>query len=132
MTEELYWLILTTLMTSFFWLPYILDRMMVRGLIGALANPTPDAKPQSAWAERSMAAHRNAVENLVVFAPLALATHALDMATALTATMCMVYFHARLAHFVIYTAGVPMLKTPAFAVGFAAQLVLALNLLGMM
>lgn len=133
MTEELYWLILTSLMTALFWLPYILDRMMVRGLMGAMANDrSPDDKAQSAWAERAIRAHSNAVENLVVFAPLAIATHVLAAGTALTATMCMVYFVARLAHYVIYTAGIPVLKTLAFAVGFIAQAVLALNLLGML
>ncbi|MBT5072846.1 MAG: MAPEG family protein [Kordiimonadaceae bacterium] len=132
MTVELYWLILTSLMTALFWLPYVLDRMMVRGLMGALANPSASDKPQSDWAQRSIRAHSNAVENLVVFAPLAIATHVLGAGSALTATMCMAYFVARLTHFVVYTAGIPIIKTPAFAVGFAAQAVLALNLLGML
>jgi uncharacterized MAPEG superfamily protein len=54
--------------------PYILDRVMVRGVMGAMANPSPSDKPQAAWAQRMMAAHTNAVENLVIFAPLVLAT----------------------------------------------------------
>ena len=132
MTVELYWLILTSLMTALFWLPYILNRMMVRGLTGALANPSSDDKPQAAWAQRAMSAHRNAVENLVIFAPLVIATHVLGAGTALTSTMCMAYFCARLAHYVIYTAGIPVLRTLAFAVGFIAQVVLALNLMGML
>src|SRR5262249_21671363 len=59
-------------MTGLLWVPYILDRIMVRGPIGAMANPGPKAKPHSAWAQRLMAAHIDAVENLVVFAPLVL------------------------------------------------------------
>ena len=39
------------------WLPYILDRILVRGLMGALANYDPDATPQSDWAQRAMRAH---------------------------------------------------------------------------
>jgi len=131
MTEELYWLILTTLMTSLLWLPYILNRIMVRGLMGGMANPSPDEKPQSEWANRAQAAHKNAVENLVLFAPLVIATHLLGVGTSLTATMCMIYFVARLAHYVIYTAGIPIIRTLTFATSFLAIIILALNLLGM-
>lgn len=131
MTTELYWLILATLMTSLMWLPYILDRIIVRGLIPAMDNPSSDDKPQSEWAKRAMLAHKNAVENLVLFAPLVIATHILGVGTSLTATMCMVYFVARLAHYVIYTAGIPVLRTLSFAASFLSVLILALNLLGM-
>jgi hypothetical protein len=34
-------------MTGLMWLPYILDRIMVRGLMGAMANPSPSDKAQS-------------------------------------------------------------------------------------
>ena len=40
MPKELYWLTLTALMTGLLWVPYILDRIMVRGTTGALANPS--------------------------------------------------------------------------------------------
>lgn len=131
MTEELYWLVLTALMTSLFWVPYILNRIAVRGLMGGMANPSADDKPQADWAERAMLAHKNAIENLVIFAALVLTTHLLDVGTPLTATMCMIYFVARIAHFVVYTVGIPVARTLAFAAGFLAELVLALNLLGM-
>ena len=31
MSHELFWLVMTAAMTGLMWLPYILDRMMVRG-----------------------------------------------------------------------------------------------------
>jgi uncharacterized MAPEG superfamily protein len=37
-----------------------------------------------------------------------------------------VYFWARVAHLIVYTLGLPVFRTLAFAVGFAAQAVLAL------
>ena len=43
---------------------------------------------------------------------------------------CAVYFWARLAHVIVYTMGVPVLRTLAFAVGFAAQAALALAVFG--
>src|SRR5262249_23212293 len=47
MSNELFWLALTVAMTGLFWVPYILDRIMVRGLMGALANPSLTDKAQS-------------------------------------------------------------------------------------
>jgi uncharacterized MAPEG superfamily protein len=126
MSKEIFWLVLTVAMTGLFWVPYILDRSMVRGLMGAMANPSPNDKPQSAWAERAMAAHYNAVENLVIFAPLVLVTQALGISTPATALACVLYFWARLAHFTIYTAGLPVLRTLSFTAGFIAQAILVL------
>jgi len=37
MSTELFWLVLTIAMTGLLWVPYILDRIMVRGPIGAMA-----------------------------------------------------------------------------------------------
>jgi uncharacterized MAPEG superfamily protein len=82
MSKELFWLTLTAAMTGLLWVPYILDRIMVRGAMGATANPSPNDKPQSAWAVRMMAAHTNTVENLVVFVPLVFVAHELNIHTA--------------------------------------------------
>src|SRR5262245_7771895 len=92
MSEELDWRTMTVALTGLMWSPYILDRIMVRGVMGAMANPSPTDKPQSVWAQRMMAAHVNAVENLVVFAPLVLVAQALNIHTAATAFACALYF----------------------------------------
>jgi uncharacterized MAPEG superfamily protein len=132
MSKELYWLTLTAAMTGLLWVPYILDRIMVRGTTGALANPSPNDVPQSAWAQRMIAAHANAVENLVVFAALVLIAQALNIHTAATAFACALYFWSRLAHVVVYTAGIPVLRTLSFAGGFIGQAILVLAILGWM
>ncbi|MHA1538296.1 MAG: MAPEG family protein [Alphaproteobacteria bacterium] len=132
MSQEMFWLILTALMTSLFWVPYVLNRMVVRGIVGAMANPSPDAKAQPEWAERARKAQSNAIENLVIFAALVLALEILKAGSALTATACAVYFWARLAHFIVYTAGIPVIRTVAFLGGWAVQVVLALVLLGVL
>jgi uncharacterized MAPEG superfamily protein len=128
MPKELFWLTLTTALTGVLWLPYILDRIVVRGLMGAMANPRPDAAPQSPWADRLMRAHDNALENLVIFAVLVLAAHALGIANAITAFACALYFWARLAHAVVFTLGIPVLRTLSFAGGFIAQGLLVLTI----
>ena len=130
MSGELKWLTLTVILTGILWVPYILDRIMVRGLMGAMANPSRNDKPQSPWAQRLYFAHTNAVENLVIFAPLVLILTLQNHSTQSTLIACAVYFWARLAHAVVYTMGVPVLRTLAFTVGFAAQVALVLAVFG--
>jgi len=130
MSRELMWLTLTVILTGVMWIPYILDRIMVRGLMGAMANPSRDDKPQTPWAMRLYFAHTNAVENLVIFATLVLILNAMDHSTEATVIACAVYFWARLAHVIIYALGIPVLRTLSFAVGFVAQAALVLAVFG--
>jgi uncharacterized MAPEG superfamily protein len=125
MTRELFWLTLTVILTGLLWIPYILNRTQVRGLTGAMANPSRDAEPHAEWATRLMFAHDNAVENLVVFAPLVLILNAIDYSSQWTVLACLVYFWSRVAHLIVYTLGLPVFRTLAFVVGFLAQAVLA-------
>jgi uncharacterized MAPEG superfamily protein len=126
MTRELFWLTLTVILTGLLWVPYVLNRIMVRGVGGAMANPTRNAAPHAEWATRLMFAHDNAVENLIVFAPLVLILNAIDYSSQWTVLACAVYFWARVAHLIVYTMGLPVFRTLAFTVGFLAQAVLAL------
>ena len=71
MTDELFYLLLVTVLTGLIWIPYILDRIAVWGLADTVGYPE-NPKPQSAWARRLIKAHANAIENLVVFAALVL------------------------------------------------------------
>lgn len=126
MTRELFWLTCTVILTGILWIPYTINRCQVRGLGGALANPSRGDKPQSEWANRLMFAHDNAVENLVLFAPLVLILNAIDYSSNWTVLACVVYFWSRVAHVIVYALGIPVFRTVAFTVGFLAQAVLAL------
>lgn len=132
MSQEIFWLAVTALMTALFWVPYVLNRIAARGLLRTIGNPAVEDAPHADWAERSIKAHKNAIENFAIFAPLALAVAALGIGDGLTGTACMIYFFARLAHFLVYTAGIPGLRTITFAVGFAVQAILALRVMGLM
>ncbi len=66
-----------------------------------------------------------------MFAPLALAVHIQGVGSELTANWSLIFVAARVAHAFIYAAGVPLLRTIAFFIGFVAQVVLALRLLGL-
>jgi len=129
LSNEIYWLILSILLTALMWVPYIINRMQEMGIWPALYNPQPDIRPQKQWAERMMRAHENAVENLIIFAPLVLIVEITQSHSSLSALAVEVYFYARLVHFIVFTFAIPLLRVPAFLTGAGAQLVIALNLL---
>ena len=129
LSAELYWLVLTCFLTSLLWVPYIINRMIEHHPLPALWNPMPDIRPKAQWAERLMRAHENAVENLVVFAPLVLIVEMSKVGTDVTSMACMIYFLARFAHFIIFTFAVPLLRVVAFLVAFGAQMTLVIHLL---
>jgi uncharacterized MAPEG superfamily protein len=93
-----------------------------------VANPSRTAKPHAEWATRLMFAHDNAVENLIIFAPLVLILAEIDYSSRWTVYACAVYFWARVAHLIVYTLGLPVFRTLAFLVGFFAQAVLVLGI----
>ena len=122
------YLTLATAFTGLMWVPYILDRVLVRGLIDAVGY-AENPKPQSVWAQRLMKAHANAVEDLVIFASLVLAANTLGVTGAAIATAAVVYVWARVVHALAYTFGVPWVRTLAFTAGFLAQAVIAWQIL---
>ena len=128
MTSEL--LILTWLvaLTAICWVPYIINRVMVRGLVDAVGYPE-DPTQGSRWAIRMKAAHYNAVENLIVFAALVLIANAASISNEITVIACQTYFWARVVHYIAYTFAIPWVRTLAFAVGFVAQLALVIQIL---
>ena len=130
-SSELLYTALTALFTGILWIPIILNRLVEMGPRKALKNPEPDVRPESDWAYRLSQAHRNAIENLVVFAPLAISIHILGLGNGLTTVAAITFLFARIAHAVIYTLGIPLLRTIAFAIGFACQMILGLRVLGL-
>jgi len=124
-TPELFALTLVATATALMWIPYTLARMATRGPARTLANPDPSFAADPAWAERARRAHANAVENLAVFAPLVVITALIGVSTSATILASQVYLGARLIHYVVYAAGVPVVRTLAFLAGCAATVVIA-------
>jgi uncharacterized MAPEG superfamily protein len=128
MTSELMSLTWVVALTAVMWMPYILNTIAVRGLMGAVGYPDNPA-PLAGWAQRMKAAHYNAVENLVVFAALVLIANAAGISNNMTVLACEIYFWARLVHVLAYTFAIPFLRTLAFAAGWACQILVLLQLL---
>jgi uncharacterized MAPEG superfamily protein len=132
LSPELTYTALAAALTGGLWMPIIFNRLREMGALNALMNPQPDLRPQADWAYRLANAHRNAIENLVVFAPLAIGVHVSGLGTAATATAAALFFWSRVAHALIYAFGIPVLRTIAFLIGFGAQATLFLRLFGML
>jgi uncharacterized MAPEG superfamily protein len=128
MTMELKYLTLAAAFTALMWIPYILNLVAVRGLLDAVGYPE-NPEPLAPWATRMKAAHYNAIENLAVFAALVLVAHLAGVKGEATALACVVYFWARVVHFLAYTFRVAWVRTLAFTVGFLCQMTLAWQIL---
>jgi uncharacterized MAPEG superfamily protein len=128
-TPELYALTLISAATALMWVPYVLARMTTHGVMRAIGNPGPGYPTDAPWADRARRAHINAIENLAVFAPLILVGAIIEVSTKVTVLSAQIYVAARLAHYVIYTAGIPVIRTLAFLAGACATLAIAIALL---
>lgn len=128
MTIELACLTAIILFTGLMWLPYMANLVRVRGLANALGYPT-DPASVTQWADRVDRAHRNAIENLVIFAPLVLVAHIAGISSQTTVMACIVYAVVRVVHFFSLTFAVPVIKSLSFMIGSACQVVLAITLL---
>ena len=130
LAPELYWLTLTALMTAAMWVPYILRLIVQLGPIKTFTDRNADTVLVADWARRAKRAHYNAVENLVIFGLLAVMVQSTGFGNSTTAMICQVYFYARAVHYIVYTLGIPFVRTLAFLVGVACQFALGAHLLG--
>ena len=128
MTTELICLTLITLFTALMWLPYMVNIVNVRGVSEALGYPSNPAAV-SQWASRVDRAHRNAVDNLTIFAPLVLIAQVSGISSDTTAMACIIYATARVVHFFTLVFAVPVIKSLSFMLGSTCQVVLALSIL---
>ena len=127
MTNELMSLTWVLALSLVMWIPYILNTIMVRGVVDAVGYPE-NPKAPAAWASRMKAAHYNAVENLVVFAALVFVLNAAGISNETTVVACKAYFWARVIHLAAYTFAIPWVRTLSFAAGWACMVALLLQL----
>jgi uncharacterized MAPEG superfamily protein len=113
MTTDMIMLIASAALCILLALPYTMGFIATRGLLTVAGN-REDFPAGTGWIGRSHRAHLNMVENLVPFAALVLAAAATGKADAWTALGSQVFFYSRVAHAVVYTLGVPWLRTLAY------------------
>jgi uncharacterized MAPEG superfamily protein len=89
--------------------------LMQVGLLTLIGNREgfPEIK---GWGGRAMRAHRNMIENLVLFAAAVLAVVAAGKTSGTTLLGAQIFFWGRVAYAAIFLAGVPWARTGAWTV----------------
>ena len=136
MTEELYWLTLTAVVTMFMGFPYVFERILRVGGLAA-ANYTSEGTagfdqvtaPPSKWAARAYRAHRNAIESLAIVAILVLTAHVAGVSDPNVLLGVQIYFFARLAHYFIYVLALPVVRPLAYFAAWGGMALIAYAIL---
>jgi len=93
------------------------------GLMRLIGNR--DGMPEiTGWGGRAHRAHRNMLENLVLFAALILVAVAAGKTNDMTLLGAQIFFWARIAYAVIYLAGVIWVRTACWAVSMAGLIII--------
>ena len=101
----------------------VLGAMLQVGL-PALAGNREDLPRIDGWAARAQRAHRNMLENLVLFAVLVLVAQVAGRANAVTALGAQMFFWARLAYVPVYLIGIPWACTALWGVSVVGLLMI--------
>ena len=130
MTTDLMMLAWSAALCALLWVPYILARIGAWGLVDTVGYP--DSPPDvPVWSARIKKAHANLVENLLPFGVLVLVAHVGGMANEATALGATLFFWSRVAHAIVYTFGIPWLRTVAFFGVFVGQVMIFIAIIGM-
>jgi len=135
METAYYYLGLSGILTVLLWTPYILARAITWGIPTFLNNypkgfPKDQPEPPL-WALRSQRAHLNMVETLPAFAAVVFAANAIAPSAAYgnIAQWAQVFFVARLVHAIVYTLGIPYLRTPVYLVSWLSVLMIGTTII---
>jgi len=88
-------------------------------------EPLPEL---TGWAGRATRAHRNMLENLVLFAALVIVAHMAGVANDTTILGAQIFFWARVAYALVYLIGIPWVRTGVWAVSMVGLILIFLQL----
>ena len=128
MTTDLWMLVATGLWSALIPLIYLVGRSRVPGGVAWAFGNRDAGLDVAPWVSRAIRSHANTIENLAFFAILVLVAHVAGKANGTTALGATLFFWGRLAHTFIYIAGVPYLRTAAFFVAIAGELLILVQL----
>ena len=102
MTTELFWLLLTALLASSLWIPFIIGvntqpYQSQPGDEDSFVRP-PDHRRMVPWVHRAFRAHQNLLEQFIPFAVIVIIGHLLKVSTPVTAWCAVVFFWLRVLH----------------------------------
>ena len=93
-----------------------------------MANNRDNLPPPTAFQARMKRVVDNHREGLILFAPLALIAAQQGVSTSTTVLGAQLFFYSRVAHAVLYIAGVPAVRPLAWAVGIVGTVMIFLAL----
>lgn len=99
-----------------------------KGLMLAFGN-RDNLPPETPLAGRTERAARNTVDNLLLFAALALTAHAIGADGSQVETGAQVFFWARVAYVPVYMIGIPYLRTAVWTIGIVGLAMILLAIL---
>jgi uncharacterized MAPEG superfamily protein len=129
LTTDLRMLVYTGVLTLLIPMVYLVGRVRTPGGSAWGLGNRDQPMQFPGWSQRAERAHANLVENLAPFAILVLVAHLSGQANDLTAIGARIFFWARVAHAVIYIAGVTRVRTLIFLVGLAAEILIVSQIL---
>lgn len=95
-----------------------------------MAGPRDNLGPPSVWQARTKRCVDNHREGLIMFAPLALIAAHQDISTTMTVWGAQLFFYSRVAHAVVYLAGLPYIRPLFWSVGIVGTIMMFLALFG--
>ena len=127
MKTEVFYLLLTAILTGLLWIPVVIGYAKTRGPLKPSDYVVAPTSPLPAWVNRANRAHMNAVENFAQFAAVVLIANAAGVTSEVTQWCAAIYFYARLVHAVIHLTGFSRLlaRTVAFTVAWLAFITFA-------
>ena len=128
MKPELMLLVWSVVLTFAQALVAVQGAMMQVGL-PALAGNREGMPEIKGWGGRAARAHRNMIENLVLFAALVLVAVAAGKTNDMTLLGAQIFFWARLAYALVYIAGIAWLRTGVWAVSVVGLAMIFLQLI---
>jgi uncharacterized MAPEG superfamily protein len=96
--------------------------------LGMLAGNREGLPELTSFAGRAQRAHRNMLESLPLFIALVLVTQTAGKTNSATLIGAELFFWGRLAHWLIYTIGIPWLRTLAWIVSVIGLITIFLQL----
>jgi uncharacterized MAPEG superfamily protein len=120
MTIELTMIVYSAGLTVLLAFPPTLALIPQLGL-GRLAGNRDEFPAVEGWIGRGRRAHQNMIENFAPFAALVLIAQAADISTAQTQLGAQLFFYGRVAHALVYYAGIPWARTAVFAVSLGGM-----------
>lgn len=122
MATDLKYLAYMSMLTAALWIPYIVCQVMNNGPLQPKNYLDPSLpRPVPAWGQRAHRAYLNAVEVFAPFAALVIAAQLSGKANAMTAFWSASFFYLRLAHAIVYWAGLPYVRTVLFTLAFITE-----------